>query len=203
MAPEAVHATIKIMTAPKSHVVSLQPKRSWEPFCPVVPPPRSAKISIVMLDPAITVRPLAQTDIDAVLTIQSESSEIAPWSASEYHRVARNEMAGWVAVEGSAIAGFLIARRVVSDIEILNFAIAAGRRRRGIGSLLLAKALEWAHTFSAQKALLEVRISNLAAIRFYERYHFEVVGRRPCYYTSPVEDALLLTASLLPSRPRD
>jgi ribosomal protein S18 acetylase RimI-like enzyme len=41
-----------------------------------------------------------------------------------------------------------------------------------------------------------VRASNLSALRFYERHKFEVVGRRLRYYTAPVEDALLLTATL-------
>jgi [ribosomal protein S18]-alanine N-acetyltransferase len=56
--------------------------------------------------------------------------------------------------------------------------------------------LAWAVTFHAEKAFLEVRVSNLAAIRFYEHNSFEVIGRRPRYYTAPIEDALILTASI-------
>ncbi|HTV60278.1 MAG TPA: ribosomal protein S18-alanine N-acetyltransferase [Verrucomicrobiae bacterium] len=149
-----------------------------------------------MASKTIHTRPLEHGDIEEVLAIQSESPEIAPWSVSDYERVARNEMAGWVALNGTAVVGFLIARRVISDVEILNFAVAASFRRRGAGTTLLTQALDWAKSFGAEKALLEVRISNLAAIRFYERHRFEVVGRRPRYYTSPLEDALLLTASL-------
>jgi len=152
-----------------------------------------------MSAPAIAVRPLAHSDIDAVLSIQSESPEIASWSAWDYDRVARNEMAGWVATEGPVIVGFLVGRRVVTDVEILNFAVAASRRRQGVGTLLLSQSLEWARSFGAEKALLEVRMSNVAAIRFYEKHGFEVVGRRPRYYNSPIEDALLLS-ELLSSR---
>ena len=61
---------------------------------------------------------------------------------------------------------------------------------------MLGEALKWAQTFEATHAILEVRASNLAALRFYTRHKFEVVGRRPRYYTAPVEDALLLTAAL-------
>jgi [ribosomal protein S18]-alanine N-acetyltransferase len=145
---------------------------------------------------AAVIRPLEHHDIDAIIAIQAQSPEIAPWTAWDYERVARKEMAGWVAVVGQNIAGFLVARRLVSDIEILNFAVAAPNRRSGLGSALLSESLKWAGSFGAQKALLEVRISNLAAIRFYERHGFEVVGRRPRYYTAPIEDALLLTASI-------
>ena len=114
----------------------------------------------------------------------------------DYDRVARGEMAGWVAEEESRVSGFLVARRVALDIEILNFAVRLECRRRGIGAALLRVALDWGKSFHAENAMLEVRASNLAALRFYERFGFQVSGRRPHYYTAPVEDALLLTARL-------
>ena len=154
------------------------------------------KIADIMSAHPFAVRSFVHADIEAVLAVQAESPEIAPWSAWDYERVARNEMAGWVATEGTGVVGFLIARRVISDVEILNFAVATALRRQGIGTMLLGECLGWAKSFSAEKALLEVRISNLAAIRFYERHNFEVVGRRPHYYNSPIEDALLLTAPI-------
>ncbi len=51
---------------------------------------------------------------------------------------------------------------------------------------------------------LEVRVSNTAAQRLYERYDFEEVGRRPGYYTSPVEDAIVMRKRLddRPGEPR-
>jgi [ribosomal protein S18]-alanine N-acetyltransferase len=142
------------------------------------------------------IRALESRDIDAVLAIQSTCPEIAQWTVWDYHRVARGEMAGWVEEEGRELAGFLVARRVSSDLEILNFAVRDAYRRRGIGAELLRSALEWAQSLQVTHAILEVRASNLAALRFYERYKFEVVGRRPRYYTAPIEDALLLTATL-------
>ena len=150
--------------------------------------------------------------MEDILAIQAACPEIAQWTAWDYDRVARGEMAGWVATEnlrvssevaagasvegGVGVAGFLVARRVSSDLEILNFAVEFDWRSRGIGAALLGEALKWAQTFEATHAILEVRASNLAALRFYTRHKFEVVGRRPRYYTAPVEDALLLTAAL-------
>jgi len=94
------------------------------------------------------------------------------------------------------VAGFLVARRLSSELEILNFAVESEWRCCGIGAKLLGAALQWAQTFLATQAILEVRASNLSALRFYANHKFEVVGRRPRYYTAPVEDALLLTAPL-------
>ena len=74
-------------------------------------------------------------------------------------------------------------------------------RRCGAGALLLGAALDWGNSFRAEAAILEVRESNLAALRFYDRHGFHVMGRRPRYYTAPIENALLLIAPLAGAAP--
>jgi ribosomal-protein-alanine N-acetyltransferase len=140
------------------------------------------------------VRLFTPADVEAVVAIQNACPEIAQWTMWDYDRVARGEMAGWVAEDEDSVTGFLVARRVAADLEILNFAVRPDGRRRGIGAALLRAALDWGKSFHAERAMLEVRASNLAALRFYERFGFQVAGRRPRYYTAPIEDALLLTA---------
>jgi ribosomal-protein-alanine N-acetyltransferase len=144
----------------------------------------------------MNVRPMAVHDVESVLAIQSACPEIAQWSAWDYESVARREMAGWVAEDERGIAGFLVARQLFGEAEILNFAVRADFRRQGTGTALLEQALEWGKTFGAERVILEVRASNLAAIRFYERHGFVVTGKRPRYYAAPIEDALLLNLSL-------
>ena len=142
------------------------------------------------------IRPIESRDIDAILAIQQASPEVAQWTARDYARVVEGEMAGWVAEENGAVAGFLAARRAASDLEILNFAVLANARCRGIGKALLREAVAWARAFHAENAFLEVRASNSPALRFYERHGFRLAGRRPRYYAAPIEDALLLTADI-------
>jgi [ribosomal protein S18]-alanine N-acetyltransferase len=144
----------------------------------------------------VQVRLLEPADVEAVAAIQSACPEIAQWTMWDYDRVARGEMAGWISEEAGSVSGFLVARRVGSDLEILNFAVQPDRRRRGLGAALLRASLVWGKSFLAEKAILEVRSSNLAALRFYEQFGFQVAGRRPRYYTAPIEDALLLTAPI-------
>ena len=141
-------------------------------------------------------RLIENRDIDGILAIQTACPEIAQWTERDYERVARGEMAGWVGEEESSVLGFLVARRVVNEIEILNFAVSPEVRRRGMGAMLLKEALRWGTEFGAVQAILEVRASNSAALRFYERHNFQVVGRRARYYNEPTEDALLLTAKV-------
>jgi [ribosomal protein S18]-alanine N-acetyltransferase len=145
------------------------------------------------------IRLLEVRDVDAILAIQSECPEIAQWTAGDYARVARGELVGWIALddEGGRLTGFLVAREVAGDLEILNFAVRSDARRRGTGTELLRKSFAWGKSFGAAGALLEVRAANLAALRFYQHHGFEVVGRRKHYYLAPVDDALVLRAERL------
>ena len=142
------------------------------------------------------IRALEFRDIESILTIQLACPEIAQWTSWDYERVAKGEMAGWVFEEGRELLGFLIGRRVVADMEILNFAVHADARRKGIGDQLLQSALSWAASFSAEQVILEVRSANETALRFYERHKFQIAGRRRNYYSLPDDDALLLTLRL-------
>jgi [ribosomal protein S18]-alanine N-acetyltransferase len=135
-------------------------------------------------------------DVEGILAIQAACPEIAQWTAWDYDRVARGEMAGWVGQQAGTVTAFIVARRVVREIEILNFAVSPQQRGQGLGAMLLRDALAWGKSFEATDAILEVRASNQAALRFYERHHFQIVGRRSRYYGSPTEDALLLNAKL-------
>ena len=71
-------------------------------------------------------------------------------------------------------------------------------RRRGIGHALIQFAVvAWAKEFQpAKKAFLEVRASNLVALRFYERNGFEDNGASTVLLLNPREDALVLAAAV-------
>ena len=142
------------------------------------------------------VRRLELRDVEAVIALQSACPEAAQWRASDYERAARGEMACWVAESEAGIAGFLVAQRLVQENEVLNLAVRTDARRRGIGAQLLEQAIDWSRRCGAEKLILEVRASNLVALRFYERHGFDVVGRRPHYYVDPVEEALLLSIGI-------
>lgn len=142
------------------------------------------------------VRKLELRDIDAVLAIQQGCPEVAQWSATDYERAALGAIAGWVAEDDRGVVGFLVGRSLLGECEIVNFAVQPDARRRGIGSALLGEAIEWCKRDRARKIMLEVRASNAAAQRFYERHGFRIVGRRGRYYSNPTEEALLLDCAL-------
>jgi ribosomal-protein-alanine N-acetyltransferase len=67
-----------------------------------------------------------------------------------------------------------------------------------MGTALLQHAMETAARLGARRATLEVRRSNHAARRIYERLGFEIAGVRRNYYSNPIEDALILWRRELP-----
>ncbi|MFZ0909921.1 MAG: ribosomal protein S18-alanine N-acetyltransferase [Candidatus Acidiferrales bacterium] len=142
------------------------------------------------------VRVLELRDVGAVLAIQSASPELPRWTQRDYERVAKDEMAGWVDEDRGAVLGFVVARRLADEMEILNLAVAPEARRRQVGSALLAASFGWGRASAIRKAFLEVRASNFAAIAFYEHHKFRSIGRRQKYYVAPVEDAIILAADL-------
>ena len=90
------------------------------------------------------------------------------------------------------VVGFCAFWLVLDEIHINNVAVRPPLRGVGIGSALLHRALAEAKELGARRATLEVRASNEAARRLYERLGFYVAATRRNYYTNPVEDALIL-----------
>ncbi|HEY6443519.1 MAG TPA: ribosomal protein S18-alanine N-acetyltransferase [Candidatus Acidoferrales bacterium] len=144
----------------------------------------------------LNLRLMGGKDVDAVVKIQAASAEIAQWTAGDYARLALTGTMAWVAELEGAVAGFLVARQIGNDIEILNLAVRPDARRRGIGHALIRFTFEWGKQFHAKSTFLEVRASNRDALQFYKQHGFEETGRRPLYYSNPVEDALVLKACI-------
>jgi [ribosomal protein S18]-alanine N-acetyltransferase len=61
--------------------------------------------------------------------------------------------------------------------------------------------MAWARDNGASSIGLEVRTSNVAALALYSRLGFTTAGVRRAYYSSPMEDALLLQAPLVSQSP--
>ena len=84
------------------------------------------------------------------------------------------------------------------ESHILNLTVRPESHRQGIGSKLMQHFLQLARRHDADIAMLEVRPSNLSAIRLYEKMGFSEVGVRQNYYPADNgrEDALILALSL-------
>jgi len=87
---------------------------------------------------------------------------------------------------------FSVAHCFESEWEIENIAVDQAFRRRGFASNLLQAILQQARSEGGTHVRLEVRESNAAARKLYERWGFRSSGRRRRYYRAPDEDALIL-----------
>jgi tRNA threonylcarbamoyladenosine biosynthesis protein TsaB len=106
-----------------------------------------------------------------------------PWDAPAIGRILELTGAfGFLAWEGDDPAGFLLARDLGGEIEILSLGVVPGRRRRGHGRALMRAAIAEAGQRGTGSLVLEVAAANDAARRLYAGLGFLPVGRRPRYY---------------------
>ena len=141
----------------------------------------------------LELRRLELGDLDAIERIERASYR-TPWSRSMFaSELAKPSSLSFGAVdETGALVGYLVLSRYVDAWHVMNVAVAPERRREGIASALLHRLLELTKDDSLRGYTLEVRVSNLGAIRLYERFRFRSKGVRRGYYTDNREDALIM-----------
>ena len=96
-----------------------------------------------------------------------------------------------VATIKDTIVGYIAAELLVDHFDILSIAVSEDYRRQNIASLLLKEFFSNCLNLNIQDIFLEVRISNIAAIRFYEKMGFEKISTRKKYYKDTNEDAYI------------
>ena len=82
-------------------------------------------------------------------------------------------------------AGFLLARVLSGESEILTLGVVTARRRQGTARALLRAAMTRAGQAGAARTLLEVAEDNMAARSLYAAEGFALVKRWPRYYRRP------------------
>lgn len=88
-----------------------------------------------------------------------------------------------MAVDGSPV-GFVLARVVAREGEILTIGVDPAHQRRGVGRHLMLAAIALARPH-ADAFFLEVGTDNPAALTLYSALGFHQVGLRKDYYRRP------------------
>lgn len=117
----------------------------------------------------------------------------APWSERSLALLCTPQAFGFVCMQGEQAVAYGGMLCVAGEGQITNVATHPDHRRRGLAAGVLAVMLEHARALSLLEVTLEVRESNAAAIALYERFGFQTVGKRPRFYTHPVETALIMS----------
>ncbi len=156
-------------------------------------------------------------EVQELVEVERRAVTAAHWSAGDYLQaieghgevwkrvvlVAENEpdaaqdgpegdaFSPFAAAENHTLLGFLVARHLGDEWELENVVVVSRFQRQGIGTRLLSEFLARARDTKSSNVFLEVRESNVAARKLYEKAGFRQHGRRKDYYSNPPEDAIL------------
>ena len=144
--------------------------------------------------PAVTVREATVSDADTLVAMLAEVAAEGRWIGTEapvdlqrrrermVREIEGSDVIVLVAEAGGTPVGQLGLRLTRYGVAELGMAVAAGFRGRGIGSALLAEAVERARKAGAHKLSLQVWPHNAAAIALYERFGFQREGYLTRHY---------------------
>lgn len=131
--------------------------------------------------------------LDAVSEIEKQCFSHA-WSRESLERELANETSlFFVATEDGLVMGYIGMSAVLDEGYIFNVAVSEDFRRKGVGSALVGELVTYAKKNNFAFLTLEVRESNENAIALYSKFGFIKAGERKDYYSSPKENALLMT----------
>ncbi|MGK7881869.1 MAG: ribosomal protein S18-alanine N-acetyltransferase [Crocosphaera sp.] len=117
------------------------------------------------------------------------------WSKNGYQRELMSPNSHfWVLSSDSTqtILGFGCFWQILEEAHITLLMISPEYQGQGLGQLLLYGLLRDAVNRNLERATLEVRVSNKPALCLYQKFGFEVAGKRKGYYQTTGEDALVL-----------
>ena len=116
-----------------------------------------------------------------------------PWSERSIASELENPLSLWlVAMEEDRLLGYVGSQTVLDETDMMNVAVDPAARRQGVAWALIQELTAQLKQRGSRKLSLEVRASNLGAIRLYESLGFVRLGCRPGYYRNPREDAWIL-----------
>ncbi|MBK9156261.1 MAG: ribosomal protein S18-alanine N-acetyltransferase [Chloracidobacterium sp.] len=147
------------------------------------------------------IRPIEPTNLDDVISIAA-SLGLSPWSRKDLEdEIGRDDSRCLLACRNEFVEGFIVTRIVPGptvdrpEAEIYNLGVREESQGIGIGSRLLRHTFETLADAGVSAVWLEVRASNIRAIDLYLSAGFAEADRRPAFYTSPVEDAVVMSLS--------
>lgn len=139
--------------------------------------------------------PMVVADLDEVYALE-QSVYPHPWSRGNFLDSLSNGYSAWTLRDDQGkLVGYFLLMAAVDEAHLLNVAVAARRQREGLGRYLLDKVAACARGLGMESILLEVRPSNLRALKVYEKYGFAEIGRRKAYYPAhngQREDAIVM-----------
>ncbi len=141
----------------------------------------------------MTIRQATSDDVEDIYEIENLCFP-DPWSRDALlYELEENPRAFYIVadLEGQ-IVGYAGLWWIGDEGHITNVAVRPGFRNRRIASGIMEVLIEFTSEEGIAHHTLEVRKSNIPAIKLYEKFGFRTEGIRQKYYLNNGEDALIM-----------
>lgn len=148
----------------------------------------------------VTIDLMGNKDLPEIIVIEKESFG-SPWTEGMFKDELRTRHSQCLVArmrqgDKTFIGGYMIFWVVADEAHLHNIAVKKEFRRQGLAYQFLAVMKQISRQVGVKAQTLEVRESNIAAIKLYRKCGFVVKGKRPLYYTDTQEDALIMWADV-------
>lgn len=135
------------------------------------------------------IRSMQPEDIDQVCAIESAVSP-SPWTVSQF--LQSLQQSNSLVIE-QQVRGYAVMVCVADQAELHNIAIHPDFQQQGLARRLMEYSIEQLSD-EIKNLYLEVRVSNISAIRLYQQLDFVQLAERRDYYSTAHgrEDALIM-----------
>lgn len=143
-------------------------------------------------------QPMLPEHLGEVVAIEQSAYDF-PWTLGIFSDCLKVGYSAWIVTSPAAgVLAYGLMSMAVGEAHILNLCVAPAHQRQGMADYLLRHLLAVARAAGTTLVLLEVRKSNHAAQKLYERHGFRKLGVRKAYYPAHDgrEDALVLALDL-------
>lgn len=144
-------------------------------------------------------RPMREGDIESVARIEAIAYEF-PWTPGIFRDCLRAGYGCWVlSRSGDDIVGYGVLSVAAGEAHVLNVCVDPAMQGAGHGKRMMKRLMDLARWHQARRVFLEVRPTNVRAIRLYHELGFNEIGLRPNYYPAKRgrEDAIVMAIELL------
>lgn len=144
----------------------------------------------------LLIRDLMPEDLPEVMAIE-KTSFTTPWSETLFmNEIFKPRSLPKAALIGEKLVGYICGNYLLDEGHILNVTVHPDFRKQGIASQLVDHMLGLLKKEGCLTIFLEVRQSNEAALRMYEKAGFTEIAKRKAYFTIPVEDAIIMSLQM-------
>ena len=142
----------------------------------------------------IYINPMNREDVDQVAEIEALAYGQHHWSKDSFYSEVNNRVARYYTARSSdgKIVGYAGCWHIVDETHVTTLAVHPDYKRQHIADSLIVNLIQDCYNEFIKYITLEVRVSNIPAIKLYEKYGFKSLGTRKGYYQDNNEDALIM-----------